>query len=74
MIQMSNVNKFYLAVEERFQSEDERFGESLFNELANQHPRLANAIRGTQLDPFYCDDSTDPRVLKCVEFIEENLG
>ena len=32
----------------------ERKGQAAFNHLVEVRPELANAIRGTTLDPFYC--------------------
>ena len=33
-----------------------RFGQMLFNVLHEMRPELANAVRGSELDPFYTQD------------------
>lgn len=35
---------------------DERKGQAFFNELLVVRPDIAEAVRGTYLDPFYRDD------------------
>lgn len=71
---LMDLNEFFVAVETRYLSFDDnyRYGQALYDELAAQKPRTANAIRGTQLDPFYIEDTTDPKLTRCLEFIEEN--
>ena len=33
-----------------------RYGQALFNELFLRHPEVANALRGSAIDPYYYDN------------------
>ena len=37
----------------------QRHGQALFNLLVQHHPRVAEAIRGTPVDPFHRDEVSD---------------
>lgn len=42
----------------------------MFNHLLEVRPDLAEAVRGTDKDPFYVKELADPRWDRFVEFIE----
>ena len=41
----------------------QRYGQVLFNTLAQVRPDLAEEIRGSDIDPFYCYEYNTPRVI-----------
>lgn len=47
-----------------------RYGQAMFNHLLEVRPDLAEAVRGTDKDPFYVKELADPRWDRFVEFIE----
>lgn len=49
-----------------------RYGQAMFNHLAAVRPDLANAIRGTDKDPFYVVYLAQPNWDRFVEYIEQN--
>lgn len=49
-----------------------RIGQLMFNELAYVKPRLAEKIRGTEVDPFYAEDMSDEHLQAFCEFINEH--
>ena len=51
-----------------------RFGQAAFNVLAEVRPDLAEQVRGTQRDPFYARDASDPRLGRFAAFLAENWG
>jgi hypothetical protein len=44
-----------------------RLGQRFFNYLGKVYPKIADEIRGTQIDPFYVDD----RLPNCLNYIRE---
>lgn len=46
-------DQFVINVTARNASHDERMGQSFFNLLALVKPNLAEAVRGSVIDPFY---------------------
>lgn len=55
------------------QREDDpwRFGQAAFNVLAKYRPDLSERVRGTTLDPFYCEHSGHPTLMKFAQFVED---
>jgi hypothetical protein len=49
-----------------------REGQCMFNHLKAIKPELAESIRGTNCDPFYCLNGTDGNFKRFIEFIEAN--
>lgn len=48
-----------------------RYGQAVFNLLAEHHKDLAEEIRGTELDFFYKDDNfTNDVLVKCIKEIK----
>lgn len=48
-----------------------RRGQCLIYALMNIRPELAEAIRGTHLDPFYCDDRIEDTLLFLSDFWDD---
>lgn len=48
-----------------------RFGQILFNELVEARLPLAEEMRGTSVDPFYCSDTDTTRHTVAIEWITE---
>jgi hypothetical protein len=69
---MISLHQFYFdAMTRRIKSGGrERYGQAMFNHLCEIRPELAEAVHGTESDPFYAQDFTDPRWDRFVEFIE----
>jgi hypothetical protein len=44
----------------------------MFNHLCEVRPDLAEQIRGTDKDPFYCTSPMDPKFDAAIAFIEAN--
>lgn len=65
---------FILAVKYRpsFVSGAERYGQALFNTLAQHRPTLAEQMRGSGIDPFYAESKGDPRIIATLSFIRNN--
>ena len=54
---MQKLLEFLRAVDKVFLDNDEwRYGQACFNVLHALHPKLADGIRGSAVDPFYTDD------------------
>lgn len=53
---------------EHLRMADLRYGQVLYNHLAEVRKDLADGIVGTELDPFYFDD----RVNLCCQWLQEN--
>jgi hypothetical protein len=49
----------------------QRYGQAMFNHLVTVRPDLAEMVRGTNCDPFYCLSQTEPRFDKFTNFIEK---
>ena len=55
---MIDLNKFLSWVEVyRQQNPQWRYGQALFNTLDLRYPSVADRVRGTDIDPYYIDDS-----------------
>jgi hypothetical protein len=65
-----SLRKFYDDVIERMRITHERPGQAAFNHLVAVRPNLAEALRGTDSDPFYVDDFYNPKWCKFVEWLE----
>ena len=46
-----------------------RKGQHFFNSLYRRYPSIAESIRGTEHDPFYCDE----RLITCIQFVINNF-
>jgi hypothetical protein len=67
---MISLHKFYFDAISRTCRTGERYGQAMFNHLSEVRPELAEAVRGTEMDPFHVQRINDPRWDKFVEFIE----
>lgn len=65
-----NLHQFYYDAWQLAIKNDWRLGQALFNHLDDVRPDLADAIRGTDNDPFYAESFTDPRYDAAIQFIE----
>lgn len=48
-----------------------RYGQALFNALAYDRPEIAEALRGTVIDPFHITTEDSPTISKAWQFIKE---
>ena len=48
-----------------------RYGQIAFNMLNDVRPDLAAVVRGSIMDPFYCEKTRDPRFLRFIDFLQE---
>lgn len=67
------IQKFYLDSMSRAAENNERWGQAMFNRLYEINPELAEEIKGTDKDPFYCQFVRDPKLLAFIEFVESKL-
>jgi hypothetical protein len=67
-----NLHKFYFDGITRARKTGERYCQAMFNHLHDVRPDLAEQVRGTDKDPFYCPSPDDPRWDRFVNFIETN--
>lgn len=53
---------------------EQRYGQALFNQLAEHRPDLAEQVRGTSIDPFYlCGPWNNPEKWDAfISFVETN--
>jgi hypothetical protein len=58
----------------RAQRQMERLGQAFFNIMHLEHPDIANAIRGTKLDPFHYDEINDLVCSEVVRLYNEKLA
>lgn len=74
MTQDSDVplHKFYSDAVTRSSRTSERYGQAMFNHLCEVRSDLAEKVRGTDMDPFYCESRDDDRFKKFIRFIELN--
>ena len=47
----------------------QRIGQKAFNDLYESNPKIADAIRGTEYDPFYDDSRIDKFKAKVAELM-----
>jgi len=67
------IHKFYFdAVVIMNKNKHLRYGQVLFNHLADVRPDLSEKIRGTDIDPFYLSSPRDERFDAFATFIEKN--
>ena len=52
-----NLHMFYQNVGKRCYERHELYGQALFNQLAVVRPDIAKKICGTNMDPFYAEDT-----------------
>lgn len=64
--------QFFIDVGERAAQSGERFGQAAFNHLTEVRPDLSEQVRGTDKDPFYADDPSDPRWKRFNLFLRQN--
>lgn len=71
---MISLHQFYYGGIVRSATNRERYGQAMFNHLVEIRPDLAEKIRGTNMDPFFCNRPNDPsgKFDRFVQFIEEN--
>lgn len=62
-----SLHQFYADVALREWALKERRGQAMFNHLLKVRPELAEAVRATDMDPFY---ESPAAVKKFIEFIE----
>ena len=67
-----SLHQFYFDALTRARKTSERYGQAMFNHLAEVRPEMAEMVRGTKNDPFYVLSPTDARWDAFVEFIESN--
>jgi hypothetical protein len=67
---MVSLHKFYFDSIVYCRQTGQRYGQGMFNHLLEVRPELAEAVRGTNRDPFHCVSPTDPRFDRFVEYIE----
>lgn len=48
-----------------------RYGQIIFNEFSEARPVLAEEMRGSMVDPFYCSDNDSTRHTVALEWIKE---
>lgn len=58
----------------RSQRQMERLGQAFFNILYLEHPDIADAIRGTALDPFHYDEVNDLVIAEVASLYNERLA
>jgi hypothetical protein len=73
-----NVNDYWREVNRaKHHNPEWRFGQAAFNVLHANFPDLANAIRGTEVDPFHLPESNDfyihPRWDLFVEYVNSSI-
>jgi hypothetical protein len=66
------ITEYYSRVEAYSKNKDIRIGQALFNVLVAAHPKLAEAVRASALDPFHANSWEDRRVIAFIDFIEDN--
>lgn len=55
---MANLDAYSMYIVDsmsRYRKGGERMGQAYFNTLAERRPEIANAVRGSSIDPFYND-------------------
>jgi hypothetical protein len=67
-----SLRKFYFDSIVRARLRHERYGQAMFNNLCEHKPILAEAVRGTEKDPFYCTSPNDQRFDAFIAYIESN--
>lgn len=71
--QIPDLHKYFQDAYKRHKNTGERLGQAMFNHLFEIRPKLANAVRGTDNDPFYSASTYEHRLMtnfRC--FISEN--
>jgi hypothetical protein len=67
-----SLHKFYFDAIQRARLKKERYGQAMFNHLAEVRPDLSEQVRASNKDPFHVAQLSDPRWDRFVEFIESN--
>ena len=67
-----SLNKFYFDSITRCRKNGERYGQGMFNHLCEVKPDLAEKVRGTNMDPFYCSSPMEAKFDRFINFIEAN--
>lgn len=68
----TTLHKFYFDAICRANREAERYGQSMFNHLCKVRPDLAEKVRGTDMDPFYCQSPANDQFDRFARFVELN--
>lgn len=66
------LHKFYFDSITRARNTRERYGQAMFNHLCEVKPDLAEKVRNTNMDPFYCASPMEAKFNCFIEFIESN--
>lgn len=69
-----SLHEFYFDSITRCCKTGERYGQGMFNHLCEVKPDLAEKVRGTNMDPFYCSSSMEAKFDRFITFIEANWG
>lgn len=69
-----SLHEFYFDSITRCRKTGERYGQGMFNHLCEVKPDLAEKVRGTNMDPFYCSSSMEAKFDRFITFIEANWG
>jgi len=67
------LHKLYSVARTRAKSQDERYGQALFNTLVQIRPDIAERLRGSPDDPFYANGG-DERAERAIAVIEAMWG
>lgn len=67
-----SLHRFYFDAITKARLNRWRYGQAMFNHLATVRPDLSEQVRGTDRDPFFVEDLTNPAWDKFVTFIETN--
>lgn len=66
------LQQFYLDIDAHARTRKWRYGQAAFNYLQNIRPDLADAVRGSNMDPFYVQQFPDDRWERFVAYLESN--
>lgn len=70
---IKNMNNFYKQINKNIDKYPSlRYGQTAFNTLVDFEPNIAESIRGTDIDPFYCSPD-DPKIKLFFEEVERQL-
>lgn len=66
---MQNFQKFLLAVDRECAQTQGRWGQTFHNRLSEVRPGLSDALRGTEIDPFY--KSSPGECQEAISYVDE---
>jgi len=69
---MLSLHRFYFDAITFARPNRYRYGQVMFNYLELVRPDLAEQVRATDMDPFYCESPKDPQFDRFIQFIETN--